>query len=61
MASALEHRESFLGVMSCGQNNIHRTKINKGAITPGQDIVVCPDKTVMVNKIYDIDKNISMP
>ena len=56
--TALDHKEGFLGAMSWDQNDIHRTKIKQGTITPWQYIVVCPDKTIMLNSIYDIGKNI---
>ena len=47
-----------MGVNSRGQNDIHRTKIKQYTVTLGQYIVVCPDKTMMVKTIFDIEKNV---
>lgn len=58
MVSAILYDQGFLGVISCDQNNINRTKIKQSTITTGQDIVVCPDKTMAVKRIDDIDKNV---
>ena len=46
MISALNHKEDLSHVISCGQNNIDRTKISEAIITPEQDIVVSPSNSL---------------
>lgn len=59
IVSALDYKED-LNFTSRGQNNIHKTKIKQGRITLGQDIVVCPGKTMMVKRIKSTGKKKSL-